>query len=137
MVANEAEALSVLARITDRSGELVTPALYGIEVDTVTESTVDEPSVFARRIIHLRLGAYTGTFRTGDVVYLSGRPVHVHGPDAHSGFDVEVTPWSAALNNGPPPTAVRVEGIRDRLHGPGSRTRHSRPGRLAPTHPGC
>ncbi|WP_437105195.1 hypothetical protein [Streptomyces sp. enrichment culture] len=98
IVAKEVGAISVLARITDHSGGLVTPALYGIEVDTVTESTVDEPSVFARRITHLRsyLGAYTGAFRTGDLVYLSGRLVHIQGPGAHNGFGIELTPWSAA-----------------------------------------
>jgi predicted nucleotidyltransferase len=82
VVAKEVGAISVLARITDHSEGLVTPALYGIEVETVTESTVDEPSVFARRITHLRsyLGAYTGAFRTGDVVYLSGRLVHIKDP---------------------------------------------------------
>lgn len=62
VVAKEVGAISVLARITDHSEGLVTPALYGIELDTVTESTVDEPPVFARRITHLRsyLGAYPG-----------------------------------------------------------------------------
>ncbi|WP_272263806.1 hypothetical protein [Streptomyces xanthophaeus] len=98
VVAKEVGVISVLARITDHSEGLVTPTLDGIEVDTVTESTVDEPSVFARRITHLRsyLSAYTGAFRTGDVVYLSGRLVHTQGPDAHSGFDIELNPWSAA-----------------------------------------
>ncbi|MGI5447528.1 hypothetical protein ACQEVM_17450 [Streptomyces sp. CA-243310] len=98
MVAKEVGAISVLARITDHSEGLATPALHGIVVDTVIESTVDEPAVFARRITHLRsdLGAYTGAFRARDAVYLSGRLVHIQGPDAHRGFGIEPTPWSAA-----------------------------------------
>ncbi|PJN34463.1 hypothetical protein CG747_39650 [Streptomyces sp. CB02959] len=39
---------------------------------------------------------YTGAFRKGDVVYLSGRLVHLHGPGAASAFGIELTPWSAA-----------------------------------------
>jgi predicted nucleotidyltransferase len=91
-------AISVLARITDHSEGLATPALYGIEVVTVIASTIDEPAIFARRISHLRsyLGAYTGAFRTGDTVYLSGRLVHIQGPGSHSGFGIELTPWTAA-----------------------------------------
>lgn len=75
---------------------MATPALYGIDVDTVTQSTVDEPDVFARRITYLRsyLGAYTGAFREGDIVYLSGKLVHMQGGD-HSGFGIELTPWTA------------------------------------------
>ncbi|MFE5302268.1 hypothetical protein [Streptomyces sp. NPDC056632] len=66
-------------------------------MDTVIHSTVDDPEIFARRITHLRscLGAYTGAFRTGDTVYLSGRLVHTKdGP--RSGFGIELTPWTAA-----------------------------------------
>ncbi|MEU0487198.1 hypothetical protein ABZ260_49625 [Streptosporangium sp. NPDC006013] len=38
-------------------------------------------------------GAYTGAFRTGDIVHLSGKLVHTQ--DAHrSGFGIELTPWS-------------------------------------------
>ncbi|WP_326615620.1 hypothetical protein OG863_00060 [Streptomyces decoyicus] len=67
-------------------------------MDTVIGSTIDEADVFARRITQMQsyLGAYTGAFREGDVVYLSGRLVHVHGPDQDSTFGVELTPWSAA-----------------------------------------
>lgn len=42
------------------------------------------------------LGAYTGAFREGDTVYLSGRLVHLLGPGDHSTFGIELTPWSAA-----------------------------------------
>lgn len=96
VVAKEVGAISVLARITDHTQGLATPALYGIEVDTVIKSTVDEPGIFARRITHLRsyLGAYTGAFREGDTVYLSGKLVHMQGGDL-SGFGIELTPWTA------------------------------------------
>ncbi|MEU9706775.1 hypothetical protein [Streptomyces sp. NPDC047981] len=93
----EVGAISVVATITDDVQGLATPALYGIGVDTVIHSTVDDPEVFARRITHMRsyLGAYTGAFRTGDTVYLSGRLVHTtDGP--RSGFGIELTPWTAA-----------------------------------------
>ncbi|TVZ84863.1 hypothetical protein [Streptomyces sp. BK340] len=90
--------VSVLARITDHFEGLVTSALYGVEVDTVTESTVDDSAVFARKITHFRsyLSACAGVFRTSDVVDLSGRLVHVQGPAARSGFGIELSPWSAA-----------------------------------------
>ncbi|MDT0489913.1 hypothetical protein ACPEIF_16205 [Streptomyces sp. NPDC012600] len=89
--------ISVLARITDHRQGLATPAVYGIEVETVTASTSDEAEVFARRITRLRsyLGAYTGAFREGDTVYLSGRLVHTQGPRGTGGFAIELTPWSA------------------------------------------
>ncbi|MFF0486817.1 hypothetical protein [Streptomyces sp. NPDC004435] len=93
----EVGAISVVATITDDVQGLATPALYGIGVDTVIHSTVDDPEIFARRITHMRsyLGAYTGAFRTGDTVYLSGRLVHTtDGP--RSGFGIELTPWTAA-----------------------------------------
>jgi predicted nucleotidyltransferase len=93
----EVGAISVVATITDDVQGLATPALYGIGVDTVIHSTVDDPETFARRITHMRsyLGAYTGAFRTGDTVYLSGRLVHTtDGP--RSGFGIELTPWTAA-----------------------------------------
>ncbi|MFI8515951.1 hypothetical protein ACIGHB_33010 [Streptomyces sp. NPDC085460] len=93
----EVGAISVVATVTDDAQGLATPALYGIGVDTVIQSTVDDPEIFARRITHMRsyLGAYTGAFRTGDTVYLSGRLVHTtDGP--RSGFGIELTPWTAA-----------------------------------------
>ncbi|WP_308299834.1 hypothetical protein [Streptomyces sp. CJ_13] len=93
----EVGAISVVATITDDVQGLATPALYGIGVDTVIQSTVDDPEIFARRITHMRsyLGAYTGAFRTGDTVYLSGKLVHTKdGP--RSGFGIELTPWTAA-----------------------------------------
>ncbi|MFG2767795.1 nucleotidyltransferase domain-containing protein [Streptomyces rubiginosohelvolus] len=97
VVAREVGQISVLARITDHREGLATPALYGIAVDTVIASTIDEPEVFARRITHLRsyLGAYTGAFREGDTVHLSGRLVHIQGPHGPGGFGIELTPWSA------------------------------------------
>ncbi|MFJ1634130.1 hypothetical protein ACIOHW_28800 [Streptomyces anulatus] len=86
-----------LARITDHHEGLATPALYGIDVETVIASTIDEAEVFARRITHLRsyLGAYTGAFRQGDTVHLSGRLVYIQGPAGTGGFGIELTPWSA------------------------------------------
>ncbi|AZS76145.1 hypothetical protein DDE74_39620 [Streptomyces lydicus] len=98
VAAQEVGAISVLARVTDHTEGLATPAVYGISVDTVIGSTIDEPTTFARRITQMRsyLGAYTGAFREGDVVYLSGRLVHLHGPGEHSTFGIELTPWSAA-----------------------------------------
>ncbi|MER5969435.1 nucleotidyltransferase domain-containing protein [Streptomyces sp. NPDC002055] len=97
VIAQEVGQISVLARITDHREGLATPALYGIEVDTVIASTIDEPEVFARRITHLRsyLGAYTGAFREGDTVHISGRLVHIQGPKGAGGFGIELTPWSA------------------------------------------
>ncbi|MFE7216678.1 hypothetical protein ACFY0A_38640 [Streptomyces sp. NPDC001698] len=73
MTAKEIGDVTLLARITDHSQGLVTPALYGVEVTTILAATVDEPDRFARRITHLRsyLGAYTGTFRTGDTVHVA------------------------------------------------------------------
>lgn len=97
VVAQEVGEISVLARITDHTEGLATPALYGIEVETVIASTIDEAEVFARRITHMRsyLGAYTGAFREGDIVHLSGRLVHIQGPGHIGGFGIELTPWSA------------------------------------------
>ncbi|MFB7517224.1 hypothetical protein [Streptomyces sp. NPDC056144] len=93
----EVGAISVLARVTDDSQGLATPALYEVAVEAVTHATVDDPEVFARRITHVRsyLGAYTGAFRTGDVVYLSGKLVHMRTGDV-SGFGIELTPWTDA-----------------------------------------
>lgn len=97
VIAQEVGAISVLARVTDHTEGLATPAVYGITVDTVIESTIDEATTFARRITQMRsyLGAYTGAFREGDVVYLSGRLVHLQGPGGRSTFGIELTPWSA------------------------------------------
>jgi predicted nucleotidyltransferase len=100
VVAQEVGEISVLARITDHAEGLATPALYGINVETVIGSTIDEAEAFARRITHLRsyLGAYTGAFREGDTVQLSGRLVHIQGPGLLDGFGIELTPWSAATS---------------------------------------
>lgn len=89
--------LSVRATITSHEQGLATPAFYGIEVMTVLESTVDEPESLARRVTHVRsyLGAYTGAFRAGDMVHLSGKLVYTSDDD-RSGFGIELTPWSAA-----------------------------------------
>ncbi|MGW8955905.1 hypothetical protein [Streptomyces sp. NPDC055709] len=97
VVAQEVGEISVLARIISHTEGLATPALYGIQVETVTASTIDEAEVFARRITHLRsyLGAYTGAFREGDTVYLSRRLVHIQSPGQPDGFGIELTPWSA------------------------------------------
>ncbi|MEW1761102.1 nucleotidyltransferase domain-containing protein [Streptomyces cyaneofuscatus] len=97
VVAQEVGQISVLARITDHRQGLATPALYGIGVEAVLASTIDEAEVFARRITHLRsyLGAYTGAFREGDTVHLSGRLVHTLGRGGIGGFAIELTPWSA------------------------------------------
>ncbi|MFC7650334.1 hypothetical protein ACFQX6_65880 [Streptosporangium lutulentum] len=93
--AKEIGHMALLAKITDHTEGLVTPALYGIKVKTILSSTVDEPESFARKITHMRsyLGAYTGAFRTGDIVHLSGKLVHTHD-GTHSGFGIELTPWS-------------------------------------------
>ena len=41
------------------------------------------------------LGAYTGAFRTGDTVHLTGKLVHTQDGQ-HSGFGIELTPWSVS-----------------------------------------
>ncbi|WP_326770742.1 hypothetical protein OG978_44395 (plasmid) [Streptomyces sp. NBC_01591] len=48
---------------------------------------------------HLRsyLGAYTGTFRTGDTVHVAWKLVHLHNGD-HTGFGVELTPWNTGTS---------------------------------------
>lgn len=99
MTAKEIGDVTLLARITDHSQGLVTPALYRMEVTTILAATVDEPDRFARRITHLRsyLGAYTGAFRTGDTVHVAGKLVHLHHGD-HSGFGVELTPWNTGTS---------------------------------------
>ncbi|MEU5836334.1 nucleotidyltransferase domain-containing protein [Streptomyces diacarni] len=93
--ASEIGQIGVLARITDHTQGLATPALYGIDVTTVLHSTVDDASVFAERITRLRsyLGAYTGAFREGDTVHLSGRLIHLNQPGGDT-FAIELTPWS-------------------------------------------
>lgn len=95
MGAKEIGEARVLATMTDHDSALMTPALYRIAVQRVVDSTVDEPESFTRRIGYLRsyLGAYTGTFRTGDTVIASGKLIHLtDGTD--SGFGIELTPWS-------------------------------------------
>ncbi len=95
--AKEIGEVSLLAQITDHTEGLATPALYGIAVTTILRSTMDEPDSFAPRITHMRsyLGAYTGAFRTGDTVHLSGKLVHSKGGN-HEGFGIEMTPWNAS-----------------------------------------
>lgn len=97
MYAKEIGEMTLLASITDHGQGLATPALYQIEVGTILRSTVDDPDTFARRITYLRsyLGAYTGAFRTGDTVHLSGKLMHIQDGD-HGGFGIELTPWSVS-----------------------------------------
>ncbi|MGH3809641.1 MAG: hypothetical protein ACRDRU_24060 [Pseudonocardiaceae bacterium] len=97
MYAKEIGEMTLLATITDHAQGLATPALYLINVQIILSATVDEPEAFARRIIYLRsyLGAYTGAFRTGDIVHLSGKLVHLQD-GIHSGFGIELTPWSVS-----------------------------------------
>lgn len=96
MYAKEIGEMSLLAQITDHSQGVATPALYRIRVQLIIKSTVDEPHTLADKITYLRsyLGAYTGAFREGDTVYLSGKLVHLR--DGHrNGFGIELTPWSS------------------------------------------
>ncbi len=89
--------MSVIAKVTDHELGLATPAVYGIKVRTVLSSTIDEPESIMRMITHMRsyLGAYTGAFRAGDVVHLTGKLVHA--ADGHrSSFGIELTPWSVS-----------------------------------------
>ncbi|WP_026416361.1 hypothetical protein [Actinomadura oligospora] len=97
VIVKEIGEIELLATVTDHAHGLATPALYGITVDTVIGSTVDDPETFAPRITHMRsyLGAYTGAFRDGDAVYLHGKLVHATG-GPQEGFGVELTPWTAA-----------------------------------------
>ncbi|GGX42296.1 hypothetical protein [Streptomyces noursei] len=71
MAAQGVGAIGVLARMTNHTEGLATPAVDGITVDTVTGFTIGEAATFARRITQMRsyLGAYPGVFREGDVVY--------------------------------------------------------------------
>lgn len=89
--------VSLLAEITGHAEGLTTPAVYEIKVKTILSSTVDEPDSFARRITHMRsyLGAYTGAFRSGDTVHLSGKLVHTQDGE-RSGFGIELTPWTVS-----------------------------------------
>lgn len=87
--------IQLVAEVTDHSQGLLTPAVYGISVQSVLEATVDDPGRLAPRITRVfsHLGAYTGAFRTGDRLYLSGRLVHF-GHEHRSGFGISLTPWS-------------------------------------------
>ncbi|GAA3116380.1 hypothetical protein GCM10010530_43570 [Kribbella aluminosa] len=89
--------ISLLAKITDHAEGLTTPAVYGIRVKNILSSTIDEPGSFARSITHMRsyLGAYTGAFRSGDTVHLSGKLVHTQDGE-RSGFGIELTPWTVS-----------------------------------------
>jgi predicted nucleotidyltransferase len=95
--AKEIGEMALLATITDHAQGLATPALYRITARVVLHSTIDEPEQFAPRITCLRsyLGAYTGAFRAGDTVYLSGKLVWIQDGD-HGEFDIELTPWNVS-----------------------------------------
>ncbi|MET9782344.1 hypothetical protein ABZY32_14840 [Nocardiopsis alba] len=95
--AKEIGEITLLATITDHSEGVSTPALYKISVERVLNATVDDPHSFADRVLYLRsyLGAYTGAFRSGDVVYVTGKLVHLHD-DERNAFGVELTPWSVS-----------------------------------------
>jgi uncharacterized protein len=98
--AKEIGDVTLLAQITDHQAHgLATPALYGITVTTILASTFDEPDRFAPRITQLRsyLGAYTGAFRTGDTVHVTGKLVHLHDGH-HATFGVELTPWNTGTS---------------------------------------
>ena len=73
--------------------------LYQIEVRTILSATVDDPDAFVQRITQMRsyLGAYTGAFRTGDTVYVTGKLVHVQDGD-YSTFGIELTPWNVSAS---------------------------------------
>lgn len=95
--AKEIGEMALLATITDHTQGLATPALYRITARVVLHSTIDEPEQFAPRITCLRsyLGAYTGAFRAGDTVYLSGKLVWLQDGD-HGEFGIELTPWNVS-----------------------------------------
>ncbi|TQN32215.1 hypothetical protein FHX37_2165 [Haloactinospora alba] len=84
-----------LAEVTDHSQGLLTPAIYGINLENVLGSTVDDPAWLTARVTHIfsHLGAHTGAFRAGDRIHLSGRLVHFRN-DNRSGFGISLTPWS-------------------------------------------
>ncbi|OLE20373.1 MAG: hypothetical protein AUG49_25205, partial [Catenulispora sp. 13_1_20CM_3_70_7] len=93
--AKEIGEMTLLAQVTDHSMGLSTPALYDIKVQMILSATVDEPETFVDRITVLRsyLGAYTGAFREGDTVHVSGKLVHLQDGDAGT-FGIELTPWN-------------------------------------------
>ncbi|MGH3972488.1 MAG: hypothetical protein ACRDS9_04070, partial [Pseudonocardiaceae bacterium] len=97
MHAKEIGEMTLLATITNHTQGLATPALYRINVQIILSATIDEPETFARRITYLRsyLGAYTGAFRSGDTVYLSGKLVHLQD-GVHGDFGIELTPWNVS-----------------------------------------
>ncbi|WP_017574738.1 hypothetical protein [Nocardiopsis kunsanensis] len=97
MNAKEIGEITLLATVTDHSEGVLTPALYRIKVERVLHSTVDEPELFAQRMVHLRsyLGAYTGAFRAGDSIHVVGRLVHLRH-EGEDSFGVELTPWTAS-----------------------------------------
>lgn len=99
MYAKEIGEMTLLANVTDHSQGIATPALYQIKVQNILSSTVDEPGTFIHRITHMRsyLGAYTGAFRTGDTVYLSGKLVHIQDGDCGA-FGIELTPWNVSTS---------------------------------------
>lgn len=99
MYAKEIGEMTLLATITDHTQGLATPALYQLKVQTILSSTVDEPGTFARRITHMRsyLGAYTGAFRVGDTVHVTGKLVHIQDGD-YGTFGIELTPWNVSTS---------------------------------------
>lgn len=99
MHAKEIGDMTLLATVTDHTHGLATPAIYQIDVQNILNSTIDEPGAFTRRITHLRsyLGAYTGAFRAGDNVHITGKLVHLQDGD-HSAFGIELTPWSVSTS---------------------------------------
>lgn len=99
MYAKEIGEMTLLATVTDHAQGIATPALYQIKVQNILSSTVDEPGTFIHRITHMRsyLGAYTGAFRTGDTVYLSGKLVHIQDGD-YGAFGIELTPWNVSTS---------------------------------------
>lgn len=88
--------IQAIAEVTDHTQGLLTPAAYGVRIESVLGSTVDDPQRLTAHVTHVfsHLGAYTGAFRTGDRLYLSGRLVHFHNGD-RSGFGVSLTPWNS------------------------------------------
>jgi uncharacterized protein len=99
MYAKEIGEMTLLATVTDHTQGLATPALYNIKVQNILSSTVDEPGTFVRRITQMRsyLGAYTGAFRAGDSVYITGKLVHIQDGDCGT-FGIELTPWNVSTS---------------------------------------
>lgn len=89
--------ISVLAEVGDHSQGLLTPSRYEIAVRNVLSATVDEPDSISKRIRYMfsYLGAYTGAFRSGDLVHLTGKLVHVQNEN-NSDLGIELTPWSTS-----------------------------------------